>query len=356
MPSLDGVKRLLVIRHRAGGDLLLTTPALRALRVGLPGAKIEVLTARPFRGLLEGNPDVDQVLDFDRRSIASQAALYVRLLRGGYDAVLDLVSNPRSAWMTAMTRARIRVGLDLPGRSWAYTVALPREPMGPGGPILRYAPEAALDFVRALGIAPQGDSLTFRVSRSAEDAIERWLAGVGAQRGRPLIACLPVGSWPAKTWPAERFAAVMDALPNDATAVWCWGPGEREAVERCRALMRAPSLLGPSTGWQELGALLQRCALWVGNDSGPKHVAVALGIPTVTLFGPTHPKTWHPPDGPHVAVEAEGLECLHCNANVCPLPGDRHMRCMGDVSAQRVAEVARGLLNAAAGEVPCASR
>lgn len=259
--------------------------------------------------------------------------------------------------MTAMTRARTRAGYDLAGRNWAYTIALPREPVGPDGrPILRYAPEVALDFVRALGIPSQGDGLTFRVSRAAEESIAPWLSGAGVPRGRPLIACLPTGSWPAKTWAGERFAAVMDSLSRDATAIWCWGPGEREAVEQSRALMRAPSLLAPRTGWQELGALLQRCALWIGNDSGPKHLAVALGVPTVTVFGPTHPRTWHPPRGPHVAVEADGLECLHCNANVCPLPGDRHMRCMGDVSSERVVEAARGLLNASAGEVPCASR
>ncbi len=356
MPPPEPVRRLLVIRHRAGGDLLLTTPALRALRAGLPGTAIDVLTSRAFRGILEGNPDVDRIIDFDPRSLASQAALYVRLLRGGYDVVLDLVSNPRSALMTALTRARVRMGYRLRGRSWAYTVALSREPMGPDGPLLRYAPEAALDFVRALGIAPRGLSLTVRVSSGAEEAIERWRAAAGIAPGRPLIACLPTGSWPAKTWEPERFAAVMDALADVGEAIWCWGPGEREAVEACRARMRAPSFLAPETGWQELGALLGRCALWVGNDSGPKHLAVALGVPTVTLFGPTHPTTWHPPEGPHALLEADGLECLHCNANVCPLPGDRHMRCMRDVSVERVVAAARRILKAPAKEVPCASR
>jgi len=356
LPALDGVSRLLVIRHRAGGDLLLATPALRALRSALPSATIDVLTASGLAAILEGNPDVDGVLDFDRRSLVSQGALYARLLRGGYDAVLDLISNPRSAWMAALTRARIRVGYDLHGRRWAYTLALPREPVGPEGPILRYAPEAALDFVRALGISPRGLGLTFRVSAAAEEAVERWISTVGLDRGKPLIGCLPAGSWPAKTWLPERFAAVMDALAREGTVVWTWGPGERAVVEACRAGMRAPSLLAPPTGWQELGALLKRCSLWIGNDSGPKHLAVALGIPTITIFGPTNPATWHPPDGPHVVIEVEGLECLHCNANTCPLPGERHMRCMRDLPAERVIAAAGAMLRGAAREAPCASR
>ena len=81
MPALEGVRRLLVIRHRAGGDLLLTTPALHALRVALPAASIEVLISSGLGGLLDGNPDVDRVLEFDRRSLGSQGALYARLRR-----------------------------------------------------------------------------------------------------------------------------------------------------------------------------------------------------------------------------------------------------------------------------------
>jgi len=352
----ESIRRLLVIRHRAGGDVLLTTPALRALRAGLPGASIDVVTSRGFRGILEGNPDVSRILDFDPRSNRSQASLYARLLRGGYDAVLDLVSNPRSAWMTAFTRAPLRMGYNLRGRSWAYTVRLPREPLTPDGwPIPRYAPEAALDFVRALGLPTRGLALTFHVSPEAEASIDRWLAESGIDRSRPLVACLPTGSWPAKSWPTERFAAVMDRLAPQAEGIWCWGPGERAAADACRARMRARSTLAPDMGWQELGALLKRCAVWIGNDSGPKHVAVALGVPTVTVFGPTNPINWHPPEGPHRFVEADGLDCLHCNESRCPLTGDRHMRCMRDVTVERVSDTARALLDARVREAPCAS-
>ena len=357
---LDGARSVLVIRHRAAGDLLLTTPALRALRAALPAARIDVLVARGLGSLLEGNPDVTRAIEFDRRSIGSQAALYLKLARGGYDAVIDLVSNPRSAWMAALTRARVRAGIDIPGRSWAYTVAIPREHEGSRGGAPRYAPEASLDLLRALGVPDQGLRLTLQVAPRARQAIEGWLRAEGIGPNDPLLACLPAGSWPSKTWIPERFARVMDALAPQGEVIWLWGPGERDLAESCRALMRERSRLAPSMGWQELAALLSRSSLWVGNDSGPKHVAVALGVPTVTVFGPTHPGTWHPPEGPHAVVEATGLECLHCNANVCPLPGDRHMRCMRDVTEERMIEAARALLGGsgtgAEGRAPCASR
>jgi ADP-heptose:LPS heptosyltransferase len=148
----------------------------------------------------------------------------------------------------------------------------------------------------------------------------------------------------------------MDALSEDAMPLWIWGPAELAVVESIRSRMHGRSLLAPPTGWQELGALLERCALLVCNDSGPKHVAVALGTPTVTIFGPTHPVTWHPPEGPHAVVEAVGLECLHCNANDCPLPGDRWLRCMRDVTVERVTAEARVLLRRPGRESACANR
>jgi len=363
---LRNARAILVIRHRAGGDLLLTTPALRALRAAVPGARIDVLALKDMGEILAGNPDVDRVIEFDRSSLRSRAGLYVRLARGGYDAVLDLVSNPHTSLLTRLTRARVRIGYDIVGRRGAYTIRVPREPMGPDGrPVIRYAPEAALDVLEAAGIPPRGLDLTFRVTEAARATIDAWLAGPEARRDetKPIVACLPTGSWPAKTWAKERFAEAMDALATEATILWIWGPGERAAVESARAAMRAPSLVAPATGWQELGALLTRCAVLVSNDSGPKHIAVALDVPTVTIFGPTHPGTWHPPAGPHRALVADGLDCLHCNANVCPLPGDRRMRCMRDVGAARVADAARALLaegrrrgTAAVGEATCANR
>ncbi|HET9253539.1 MAG TPA: glycosyltransferase family 9 protein, partial [Candidatus Eisenbacteria bacterium] len=202
--------------------------------------------------------------------------------------------------------------------------------------------------------------VTHQLAQRARKVVEDWLRASGVASGAPILACLPAGSWPSKTWIPERFALVMDDLASEGEVIWLWGPGERALAESCRARMRHPSRLAPAMGWQELAALLCRSSILVGNDSGPKHVAVALGVPTVTVFGPTHPGTWHPPEGPHAVVEAAGLECLHCNANVCPLPGERHMRCMRDVTEARVIEAARALLGGtgagAEGRTPCASR
>src|SRR5207237_1151905 len=198
-PDLRDVRRVLVLRHRAAGDLLLTTPALRALRAGLPSAEIDILVARGTGELLRGNRDVDRVLELDRRSLLAQASRYADLARGRYDLVLDMVSNPRSAFMAALTRAPLRVGYDIPGRGGAYTIRVPREPIGPEGPIVRYAPEGPLDLVRALGLESRGLALGLQISAEARAWAEGWLRGRGLG-ARPIVACLPAGTWASKTW------------------------------------------------------------------------------------------------------------------------------------------------------------
>ena len=346
--DLSRVRRVLVLRHRAAGDLLLTTPALRALRAGLPQARIDVLVSRGMGALLEDNPDVDHVIEIDRTSVVSQLRHYTKLLAGRYDLVLDMVSNPRSAFMAALTRAPIRVGFDLKGRSWAYTVRVPREPVGPAGPVVRYAPEASLDLVRAIGLAPRGLKLTFQVTADARERMDAWMRAHGLG-SRALVACLPAGTWSTKTWIPERFSAVMDRMHGTADVVWLWGPGEEPLARACQSRMSEPSTLAPPTTWVELAALLERSSLLVSNDSGPKHLAVALGIPTVTIFGPTNPGAWQPPTGPHAAVEATGLPCLHCNETRCPLPGDRYLKCMRDVTVDQVVTAGQARLAARAG-------
>ena len=166
--------------------------------------------------------------------------------------------------------------------------------------------------------------------------MDAWMRAHGLG-SRALVACLPAGTWSTKTWIPERFSAVMDRMHGSADVVWLWGPGEEPLARACQSRMTHPSTLAPPTTWEELGALLERSSLLVSNDSGPKHLAIALGIPTVTIFGPTNPGAWQPPAGPHVAIEATGLPCLHCNETRCPLPGEDFMRCMRDVTADQVA-------------------
>ena len=158
---------------------------------------------------------------------------------------------------------------------------------------------------------------------------------------RPRVGVCPAGTWQAKTWPLDRFARAADLLAAaGCRIVVLWGPGERVLAEEMRQGMRSSSVLAPETTLDELGALLARLDLLLCNDSGVRHVAVARGTPTLTVFGPTNPLAWTPPADPRHSVARSTLPCLGCNFTRCS-----HHLCMRLLEPEAVADQALELLS-----------
>ncbi|MFH0779198.1 MAG: glycosyltransferase family 9 protein, partial [Candidatus Eisenbacteria bacterium] len=155
-----------------------------------------------------------------------------------------------------------------------------------------------------------------------------------------VVGICPAGSWAAKTWDVEKFASVGDMITERMghSVVIIWGPGEKPLAERMCALMRTKAEIACRTSLPEAAALMRRCSVFVSNDSGLKHVAVAVGTPTVTIYGPTNPRTWNPPLEKHRAVSAE-VECLFCDKNTCD-----SMACMRELAPEKVFDQVRRLL------------
>jgi ADP-heptose:LPS heptosyltransferase len=138
---------------------------------------------------------------------------------------------------------------------------------------------------------------------------------------KALVALSAGGGWYTKRWDIDRFAALADRLVErfGAGIVLPWGPGQLPEVEKLARMMVHPSLIPPPTTLLQLGALFRRCAFVVSNDSGPMHIAAAVGTPVVGIYGPTNPLLQGPYGGNHVVVRREGLECLGCNLTRCPI-------------------------------------
>jgi ADP-heptose:LPS heptosyltransferase len=250
-----------------------------------------------------------------------------------FDLVVDLFGNPRSALLTACSGARYRLGYDVRGRRHAYNLRQPRHVLANGTPRLRYATEVNLDMARRLG-ADLADSRAELVVSDAEKrgARER-LAGLGIGPDEHTVAILPSGSWPAKTWPEDRFARMADLIARRprTRVVLLWGPGEEGIARRVAARMTESAEVAPPLGLRELMAFLQTVTLFVGNDSGPKHLAAAVGTPVVALYGPTRAATWHPPGTAHVAVSVP-VPCGPCDRTLCP-----DLRCLLAITPEHVA-------------------
>lgn len=333
-PEAPAVERILVIRYSALGDVVLATSVLEPLRARFPGARIEWVTSPAYAPLLEGLPGVAAVHRLGKAGDDAPAALRARL-RGRFDLAIDLQEKVKSAWL-ALAAAPRRVFYHRRTAGEALRALVGRDrPNVRGHATRQYA--AALAPLGVQGPGPMRIHLPDGARAEAAAALE----GAG---GRPLVALAPGATWATKRWAPERFAAVGEALHADGYGlVLCAGPGDAAAVAAFRAACRAPvaadltPLKVPA-----MAAALARVRLLVACDSGPVHLAAALGTPALALFGPTAAVRWGPP--PPGRALSLGLPCQPCSnhgGERCPLG---HHRCLGDLQAADVLAAARGML------------
>lgn len=337
-------RKILVIRRKGLGDALVTLPAVWQLAAAFGGARLDLVIDRPFVPLLADLAQGLRVLPWPP-SPPSRQPWWTLLRAENYDLVLDYLGSPRTALWTALSGAPLRVGYDLPRRRWAYNLRVPRN-RREDQPVVQFAGEAFLDPLRALGFDPPpwrpGAASSFS-SRGLGDRYRDWLATLPTD-GRPLAALVFSATWAAKAWPAREAAALWRSLDGAGVVpVLICGPGDEALATALRA--EAPQArFAPPTTLPELAHLLSRCAVCVGTDNGPRHLAALLGVPTVTLFGPTDPRGWNPADPRHVAV-TRGVPCAPCDLTVCPVAGHP---CLDDLPAGEVAPVVQRLLAATA--------
>lgn len=345
--------RVLVMRPDHLGDILLTFPALRLLRLGLPQAQITALVGPWARAALAGTADIDAVLTcpfpgFTRRPKGFPWAPYQllrqearRLRQERFDVALIL--RPDHWWgalLAYMARIPSRIGYDVPECLPFLSQALPHQPD-------RHHVEQSLNLVRALvgeGV-PSPIELSFRTTLE-EEAFAREMAGQWPGEG-PLVLIHPGSGAPVKLWTPAGFGRVADALAEgyDARVVVTGGPGEESLVrEVAHASGCSPHILMGATLGQ-MAALLRLSALAVGLDSGIMHLAVAVGTPSVHLYGPVDRVVFGPWGlaGKHVVITSD-LDCIPCNRLDYPSRELARHTCVRDIPPSRVLQAAERLL------------
>lgn len=367
------------------GDLLNSTPAIRALRARYPDARLNVLTTRTGAAVLAGSPDVDEVLLFDKTlfdrvggSLAPRALLAglrfaLTLRRRRYDTLV-LLHHLITAWgtlkytvLTLWSGAAVRAGLDN-GRGWFLTHRAPDRGFGAVNE-RRYW----LDVAATLDARSDDDRPRFAIT-GADRAAGRALLAPARQRAAGPVVVLHASSGPygrSRQWPAARFAAVADRLAAErgAAIVLVGGPDAATTNAAVMAAMRAPALdlTGRTPDLATLGGLLLGADLVVANDSSVGHLAAALGTPTLSVFGPSNDRAWAPygaatvvlpPDGATVPPLPAGRAIIVRSADphapclyVGYGPGNPHgcprCRCLSAIDPKRVAAVAAQLLERA---------
>lgn len=327
------------------GDIVMATPTLRALRELYPEAHLVAAVRRPLAPILDDLPAVDAVLPIESGTMG----LVRSLRRGGFASAVLLPNSFRTAMAAALAGVPRRIGYERDGRGFLLTDRLVPRHDGK-----RFVPVPALDYylgiARYLG-AVHPTSVMELATSPADDAAARELlerAGWDPTSGRPLVLLNPGAQKLVKRWPAERFAALADRLIDQrGVAVAVTGsPTEAEVLEAVTRSARAPvfNLAAHGITLGALKSVVRLAALMVTNDTGPRHVAAALGTPVVTLFGPTDP-AWTEIPFPHerIVVAPDITE---------PTAEDRQHfisapRRMDHITVEAVVETASALLDAA---------
>src|SRR5512134_976859 len=326
------------------GDAVLTTPALGAVRAAFPGSRI-VLAAKPLVAeLFRHHPDVDEILIYDKQGRHAGAAGMLRmaweLRRRNFDGAILFQNAFDAGLLVFLAGIPDRAGYATDGRRVLLSRAVPvTEDV-----VRLHHAEYYLHLVSELGVPrPANPAMRLKVTEEEKGAMAQWLAALGIPKGGRILginAGATYGS--AKRWFPERFAAVADALSEewDASIVLTGSPSERPLASEIEAAMRhkAVNLAGRTTV-RELMALIESCCFLVTNDSGPMHIAAALGVPLAAIFGPTDWRATSPWTSKARVVRAD-VDCSPCLRREC----DRGHECMLAVTTEMVTGAARSLM------------
>jgi len=307
------VHRILVIKLRAVGDVVLSALVLPNLRAAFPESAIDFLTETPSVDALRLQPALNRILVYDRHTM-SGLDLIRQVRRGKYDLVIDLFGNPRTALVTRLSGARRRVGYRFRGRTYAYNVVVtPR-----GGEV--HNSQFNLDALERIGVPIVDRNLRFYYGEDDAAFVQQSLSGANLEHAK-LVGVNAGGGWYTKRWHLKEFALLADRIHDrfGCTIVLTWGPGQRDEVETIARQMRSTPYIPPATTLTQLAALLARCAFVVSNDSGPMHITAAVGTPVLGIFGPTRPELQGPYGAKNLTVRNESLDCLGCNLTSCPI-------------------------------------
>ncbi|MBM3249390.1 MAG: lipopolysaccharide heptosyltransferase II [Candidatus Omnitrophica bacterium] len=342
------VKRILIIRTDRIGDVLLSTPVISNLRDEYPHAYIAMMVSPCAREIVEGNPYLDEVIVYDKDGMHKGMRQAIKLSRVLKEKAFDLavVLHPanRVHLLTFFAGIPRRVGYD---RKLGFLLTDRIKHTKQLGE--KHESEYNLDLLRYLGIEPKDKALFMPVRKESEDYAEGTLKKEGINSDDILLAIHPAASCPSKVWPNERFAEVANALAqkHGFKILVMAGPKDTALAEKLMHSLRFPAVnLAGRTSVSQLASFLRRSAIFISNDSGPVHIASAIGVPVVSIFGRAQkglsPLRWGP-----LGLKDRFLHrqagCIECLAHNC----QKEFACLKAITVQDVLQAAEEILKEA---------
>lgn len=355
-PGPGDLKKILLIRLRRIGDIIMTTPAVALLKTRLPGASLTYLVEEPYRRLVERNPHVDRVLVIDRKQrFRDFVKLILQVRREGYDALLDFHGGPRASWITFFSKTRLKIGYKIKPKGFLYDIRVPRgRQEGDKGGFV-HSVENHANLVRALGIAFDDSAIPplFLPDPTEEEVrrVRKILEEMGALQSKNVVLHIGAGN-EFRDWGTENITGLIRRLARlPGVKIVLAGSGsagdkraEAEILEELAAAGASDSqniisLVG-QLNLMEIKEMIARAALFVGPDSGPMHIAASTSTPMVAYFGPTLPAHFAPWKAKAIVIE-KAMDCRPCQQRRC-VTAD--FRCLRSITPEEVFAACRNFL------------
>lgn len=320
-------QRIIVIDLLYLGDLMFATPFFKELRKNFPKARIDLIVNSAFHSIMEDNTNLDNVYAYNKQWTLKQSIEFAKQIRkNNYDLGINIHGSWRSAIILRLINPTYTIGYGKKGQLFLNRrLAQPHN---------QHMVDVYLNLLKEMNLRAEPSLPYLELKKSVQDEIDKKLIQWGINPEEKLIALNAGGTWPTKRWTVNGFAQLADILNRKyGKVIFVGSAGDLSLVEAIVDLMETkPVIATGKTTLPELAALLARCDLVISNDSGPVHVAAAVGTPTITIFGPSDDLKYRPLGENHKIVKTT-IECRPCGKHQCPLS---HHRCMTEIKVDDI--------------------
>jgi heptosyltransferase-3 len=346
LPNLPRDSKLLFIRLRSLGDTVLSTPLYAALKTWRPDLQLDVLMESPHHEVLAGNPNLRRILSLGpwgnfAEVFFARSRILRALWKERYHACINLHGGSTSAWLTWLSKSPLRIGLSSFRNQLAYNIRLTPPRKGSGK---YHTVEYFIDWLRQLGMPTGGiPDLQIEVDPASREEIQRTISGLGIGNRAKYCVIQPASKFGTKQWPANRFGTVAEFIDRNygLRIILTGSQKETEILREIATSLSVPPIVMDDISIRHLAALLEGASLFIGNDSGPTHMAAALKVPLVVLFGSSDSGVWYPWHAPHELVQ-NPFDCNPCPGYKCLVYDEP--RCILSISPEQVQSAISALL------------
>jgi ADP-heptose:LPS heptosyltransferase len=346
--KLEHNPNILLIQFKPAGDVLLLTPVFKAIKTKYPSAKVSFLVNEKESLLVKDNPLLDNLIlvkKFPKKGTANifkynlySISLVKKIRKMKFDIVIDFIGNPKSSIITMFSGSRTRIGRYLGIRSIAYNYII-EKPFKDTNTVTR-----RLAHLKPIGINTEHISPEIFLNKKDKKFGIDYIKSLRLTANRKIVIIAPNSPRTARRWKADYFAEVGKALikKHKVKILFVWGPGEEEYTKTICDNTGFDAEIIHLTSLTEMAAIIAKADLMITNDSSPKHMANALGVRSIAIYGPTNPYVWNDIDlGKNPALRAD-VPCIQCEKRECPF--ERHI-CMENLTPDIILKKADQILS-----------